>query len=308
MLKAYILLTLTMVFFSGNILIGKTIEDLPPATITFFRCLIAFLILFPISLKELTKNQTLWVKEWKPILFLSLTGIVLFNLFLYSGLQYTTATNVAVLETTTPIFSILLGALVLKERLKLVQYLGIFLSIIGALWVITKGTWSSFSFTQFNLGDFLVMIAIIAWAVYSLLIKQHSHKFPLYGSLTIMLFVALVVLFPFVALEWNDGIFNNLNMKLIGGLLYLGIFPSVVALVFWNKGVAAIGPSRASIFLNFIPVFTIFGAVLFLNETVSFIQLLGGVLVIFGVYLSTKEGLIVPRLFPRKKENKSFES
>jgi drug/metabolite transporter (DMT)-like permease len=278
-----------MIIFSGNILIGKAISDLPPVTITFFRCFIAFLILLPIGLQELKKNRSLLLQEWKPIVSLSLSGIVLFNLFLYASLQFTSSTNVAVIETTTPVFSVILGMLFLKERLNRVQYIGIFLSLIGAIWVITKGSWTIISQLQFNLGDVLVLLAVIAWAVYSLLIKQHSHKFPLYGSLAVMLFLAVVVLLPFAALEWRTGILHLVEPQLIFGLLYLGIFPSVLALIFWNKGVAAIGPSRASIFLNLLPVFTIIGAVLFLGENVSIVQLIGGIVVVVGVYLSTKE-------------------
>jgi drug/metabolite transporter (DMT)-like permease len=278
-----------MIIFSGNILIGKAISDLPPVTITFFRCFIAFLILLPIGLQELKKNRSLLLQEWKPIVSLSLSGIVLFNLFLYASLQFTSSTNVAVIETTTPVFSVILGMLFLKERLNRVQYIGIFLSLIGAIWVITKGSWTIISQLQFNLGDVLVLLAVIAWAVYSLLIKQHSHKFPLYGSLAVMLFLAVVVLLPFAALEWRTGILHLVEPQLIFGLLYLGIFPSVLALIFWNKGVAAIGPSRASIFLNLLPVFTIIGAVLFLGENVSIVQVIGGIVVVVGVYLSTKE-------------------
>lgn len=289
MLRSYLLLTITVILFSGNILIGKAISDLTPVTITFIRCSIAFLILLPFSLRELKKNRSLWIVEWKPLVGLSLSGVVLFNLFLYGSLQYTSSTNVAVIEATTPVFTVILGILFLKERLNGVQYVGIFLSLVGALWVITKGSWTILSQFQFNLGDILVFIAIFAWAVYSLLIKQHNHKFPLYGSLTILLFLAVVVLFPFALYEWNSGVLDLIDLKMTLGLLYLGIFPSVLALIFWNKGVAAIGPSRASVFLNLLPVFTILGAVVFLEETVTFVQLIGGVLVIGGVYLSTKE-------------------
>ncbi|WP_227935286.1 DMT family transporter [Alkalihalobacillus deserti] len=288
MLRSYLFLIITMILFSGNILIGKAINDLPPVTITFLRCCIAFTILFPLGFNELKKNRSLWIKEWKPLVSLSLSGIVLFNFFLYASLQYTSSTNVAVIEASTPIFAIILGMVFLQERLNIVQYVGIFLSLVGALWVITKGSLEVISQFQFNIGDILVLIAVFVWAIYSLLIKQHNHKYPLYGSLAVMLFIALIILFPFAVYEWRKGFDYLFDPKLIVGLLYLGIFPSVIALIFWNKGVAAIGPARASIFLNLIPFFTIIGAVLFLGETVTIIQLLGGIVVIAGVYLSTK--------------------
>ncbi|WP_088105619.1 DMT family transporter [Halalkalibacter urbisdiaboli] len=289
MLRSYLLLSITMILFSGNILVGKAIHDLPPATITFVRCFISFLILLPIGFLELKNNRLIWLKEWKPLLSLSLSGIVMFNFFLYASLQFTTSTNVAVIETTTPVFAVLLGLVFLKERLRGIQLFGILLSLLGAFSVITKGDWLMFSKIQFNIGDILAIIAVMAWAVYSLLIKKHNHKFPLYGSLTIMLSIALIVLFPFAFYEWREGVLHLLEPTLIIGLLYLGIFPSVIALIFWNKGVAEIGPSRASVFLNLLPVFTIIGAVLFLGETVTYGQLIGGVVVIFGVYLTTKK-------------------
>jgi drug/metabolite transporter (DMT)-like permease len=290
MLRSYILLIFAMIFFSGNILIGKVISDLPPVMITFIRCFIAFIVLLPFSFIELKRYRNLWLEEWKPLIFLSATGVVLFNIFLYSSLQFTSSTNVAVIETTTPVFAIILGMVFLKERLNSTQYIGVVLSLVGALWVITKGSWSVVSQLQFNIGDLLVVLAVIAWAVYSLLVKQQMHKFPLYGGVCIMLFIALCVLFPFALIEWQgpDYLTPVIDTKMILGLLYLGIFPSVLALIFWNKGVAAIGPARASVFLNLLPVFTISGAVIFLQETVSVIQLAGAVLVIAGVYLSTK--------------------
>jgi drug/metabolite transporter (DMT)-like permease len=307
MLRSYVLLTFTMIFFSGNILIGKMINDISPVTMTFIRSLIACLILLPFTYGEIRKHRELWLKEWKPLLGLSLTGVVLFNLLLYSSLQFTSSTNVAVIETTTPVFAIILAMVFLKERLNVFQYVGVALSLFGAMWVITKGSWEVMSGLQFNRGDILVVFAVMAWAAYSLLVKQHMHKFPSYAGISIMLIIAVIVLLPFAAYDWNSQISvpDLTNPELLLGLLYLGIFPAVLALIFWNKGVAVIGPSRASIFLNLLPVFTITGAVLFLNEQVTLIQWLGAVLVILGVYLTNKMKTKVSN-FGGKMEEKSI--
>ncbi|ARK29612.1 DMT family transporter [Halalkalibacter krulwichiae] len=288
MIRSYLLLTITIIIFSGNILVGKLLSEVPPVTMTFFRCLIALIILFPVGFRELKNNQTLWLKEWKALLSLSVSGIIVFNVFLYASLQFTSSTNVAVIETSTPVFALLLGMIFLKERLTKIQVSGITLSLVGALWVISKGDWQVIQHFQFNIGDILVLIAVFAWAIYSLLIKQHSY-IPLYGSLVVMLFLSLVILLPFALYEWKAGIPNLLQPQLLAGLLYLGIFPSVIALIFWNIGVATIGPSRASIFLNLLPFFTVIGAVFFLDEPLSLNQLFGGLVILFGVYLTTKE-------------------
>ncbi|MGO4889777.1 DMT family transporter [Anaerobacillus sp. MEB173] len=288
MTRSYLLLIFTVLFYSGNILIGKAINDLPPITITLIRCLIAFIILLPISIREIRVHKQLWRKEWKPLVWLSLTGIVLFNSLLYGSLQFTSSTNVAIIEAITPVFTILLGITLLKERLNRLQWAGILLSIIGAIWVISKGSLQVILQLQFNLGDLIALFAVVSWAVYSILVKQHSYKFPVYGGIAAMLLIAIIFLVPLASVEWSRDLLDLFNLKMIMGLLYLGIFPSILALMFWNRAVADIGPSRASIFLNLLPVFTIIGAVLFLGETVTIVQLLGGVIVIAGVFLSTR--------------------
>ncbi|MBB6454956.1 drug/metabolite transporter (DMT)-like permease [Salirhabdus euzebyi] len=288
MFKSYVLLLITVIIFAGNLLVGRAINDLPAFTITFFRCFIALLIILPFGIKQLKAKRELFKKEWKPLIGMGFTGIILFNLLVYSSLVYTTSTNAAIVETTAPIFTIIIGALFLKERLNKLQYFGMVLSLTGAIWVITKGSWQVITGLQFNIGDIIMLVAMLMWSIYSILVKEHNSKYPAYGGLTIMLSLAVVVLFPFALVEWLRGIESLFTLEKILGLLYLGIFPSIIALMFWNKGVQDIGPSRASIFLNLLPVFTIIGAVLFLGEKVIWAQLFGGFLVITGVILSTR--------------------
>ncbi|MCP8617899.1 DMT family transporter [Salirhabdus salicampi] len=287
MLKSYLLLVVTVIIFSGNLLVGKAINDLPPFTITFFRCFIAFLVILPIAFNQLRAKEELFRREWKAVVGMSFFGITLFNVLVYSSLNFTTSTNAGIVEATTPIFTIILGVIFLKEQIGKIQLTGMFISLVGAIWVITKGSWTIISQLQFNIGDIIMLLAIISWSIFSILIKQHNSKFPVYGSIAAMLFVSLIILLPFTIIEWYFINPKPFQLKFMLGLLYLGIFPSVIALLFWNIGVADIGPSRASIFLNLLPVFTTIGAVLFLGEQVILAQLLGGVLVITGVLLST---------------------
>ncbi|UTR08811.1 DMT family transporter [Evansella sp. LMS18] len=290
-MKPYFLLILTVILFSGNIVVGRAINELPPVTITFFRCLIAFLILLPLGYNSIRRNTKLYKTEWKTLTALGLTGAAFFNLLIYSALQFTSSTNVAIVETAIPAFTILLGILILKEKLASIQWAGVALSLFGAIWVITEGSLSVMGNLQFNQGDIIALGAVFVWSAYSILVKQHMWKFSAYGVVTAMTGIATVALFPLLVIEWFFTGFPPLfNMNLAGGLLYLGIFPSVIALISWNKGVSELGPSKASVFLNFLPVFTMAMAAVFLNETISMHQILGAVLVISGVYLSTRKG------------------
>ncbi|SFL49276.1 DMT family transporter [Salibacterium qingdaonense] len=288
-MKAYLLLLLTAIIFSGNIIVGKVINELPPYTIAFFRTAIAFLVILPLGWKEVRRYKRTFVQEWKAVLGLALTGVAFFNSFIYASLQFTTTTNVAIMEASIPVVTIICSMLFLHERLNKKQWLGVVLSLGGAVWVITEGSWGVIRSLDFNTGDMIMIAAVAAWTIYSILVKIHMMKFPVYGSLVVMLAIANIVLLPIAFLEWNAGGFPDIFQPgRIAGLLYLGIFPSLIALVLWNKGVEEVGPSQASVFLNLLPVFVMAGSLLFLEETVTLVQFLGALVVIGGVFLTTK--------------------
>lgn len=133
-----------------------------------------------------------------------------------------------------------------------------------------------------------MFVAVIVWATYSIYVKQHSSKLPFYGGLFVIVIVGMVCLFPFTLLEWREWLTIRWSLMSVLGLLFLGLCPSVLAFIAWNKAVVDIGPSRASIFFNLIPVFTTLFAMLLLGEKVSWVQVLGGIMVLGGVYLSTR--------------------
>ncbi|MDQ0351975.1 drug/metabolite transporter (DMT)-like permease [Alkalibacillus filiformis] len=287
MVRSYVFLTITVIIFSGNLLVGKAINDLPPITITFFRCLIALLIVIPFAWKQLKWQNHVLFENWKPLFGFALTGIVTFNVLVYLALNYTSAINAGIVEASTPMFAIILGFFILKERLSKRQLFGIVLSFVGAVWVLSNGSINTLLSLQFNPGDLIMLLAILVWAVYSLLVKQHNHKFPIYSSIVAMLSIGIVLLLPLMLVEWYfvGYPFVQTDINLWLGLIYLGVFPSFIALMLWNLAVADIGPSLASVFLNLLPVFTTIGAVLFLNETLLLAHVLGGLLVIVGVLL-----------------------
>ncbi|SER57471.1 EamA domain-containing membrane protein RarD [Gracilibacillus ureilyticus] len=292
-MKAYFLLILTAVFYAGNLIVGKPVTaEIPPVTLSFFRYFIAAIVILPLGYKEWRNNKTLWKKEWKAILSLSVTGLVFFNIFVYLALNYTTSINAGIVEASTPIFTLLLALLLFGEKFNRKQILGVFISLFGVFFVITKGSWEVIMGLQFNSGDLIMLLAMVTWAVYSILIQKHVWKFPTYGVLLVMSVVALIVFLPLMLIEIEGIKQIEWSGAIIGGLFYLGIFPSLIALIAYNKGVQEIGPSRASIFLNLVPVFTMIGAVIFLGEMVTFVQIAGVICVIAGVIVTnrTKNG------------------
>ncbi|WP_343843433.1 DMT family transporter [Salinibacillus aidingensis] len=278
-----------VLMYAGNILTGKAINELPPFTIAFFRLLVAFIVIFPIGYKSAREYTGTFLEYKKPFLVMTLTGITFFNTFIYGSLQFTTASKVSILETVIPVATVILSAIFLKEHLGKVQWLGIVLSFVGALWVVMGGKISTLTGLNWNIGDAIMIGAIFSWAIYSIFVKRYMHQFPAYGALLVMTGISVIVLFPLVMLEWMlTGIPDLAHANLWSGLLYLGIFPSFIALLCYNRAVDQLGASQASIFLNFLPVVTMTGAFLWLGERITFMQAAGALVVITGVILTTQ--------------------
>lgn len=285
----WLLLVFVVIFYAGNILVGSDINSLPPLTIAFFRLLVATIILLPFGIRQIS-DLRLAIQEYKmPFLMMTLTGVTFFNTFIYGALQFTSTTNVAVLEASIPIVTVISSAFLLKEKLTTVQWTGVIVSLLGAIWVVLDGRLFQLATIGWNIGDAIMLGAVTSWAAYSILVKKYMHYFPTYGTILIMSGISALLIFPFVAIEWFAfGVPTLFEMRYLAGLIYLGIFPSVVALVFYNKAVSKLGASQASIFLNFLPVATMIGAYFWLGEMVSMMQILGALAVMGGVLLTIR--------------------
>ncbi|WP_163971888.1 DMT family transporter [Oceanobacillus halotolerans] len=288
---SYILLIFVVIFFAGNILTGKAINELPPFTIAFFRLVVAFIVLFPIGFRKALQYREQFMAYKKPFLIMTLSGITFFNTLIYAALQFTTSTNVSVLETAIPVVTVLLSAIILKEHIQSFQWIGMIISIIGAVWVVIDGNVMQLLAMDWNVGDGIMILAIGCWAIYSVFVKQYMPLFPSYAAMLVMTGISVIVLFPFVMVEWLVvGIPTALGSNAhIGGLIYLGIFPSFIAILMYNHAVQQLGASKASIFLNFLPVVTMIGASVWLGETVTGAKIVGALAVMGGVMLTTHE-------------------
>ncbi|AKG04894.1 EamA family transporter [Salimicrobium jeotgali] len=284
----YFLLIFVVIMFSGNIIIGKAINDLPPYTIAFLRLVVAFIVLLPIGLRSARQYKETFFKYKKPFLIMTLTGITFFNTFIYASLQFTTSTNVSVLETIIPVVTVILSAYILKEKIYKIQWLGVFVSLLGAMWVVMDGNIFQLAAIEWNIGDAIMIGAIATWAIYSIFVKQYMPLFPNYGALLVMSGLSVLVLLPVVILEWIIHGVPAFDAGNMAGILYLGVFPSFLAISMYNLAVDKVGASKSSIFLNLLPVFTMAGAAVWLGEDVTFTQVGGALTVIAGVIVTTQ--------------------
>ena len=284
---AYIACAFVVVFYAGNILVGSALNDLPPITVTFFRLVIAAVVLLPLAWRPAWEHRATFRRHAGPLLVLTLTGVTFFSTFIYGALQFTSATNVSVLEALIPVATAVLAAWLLRERLRLVQWVGVLISFAGALWVVLAGAGDGLG--GWNSGDLIMIGAILSWAVYSVAVRRYMHLFPEFSTVFVMTALSVVVLTPVVGIEWAVvGVPDLGQWSYWPGLAYLGIFPSVIALLLYNRAVAVLGASQAAVFLNFLPVVTMIGAYAFLSETINAAQIIGAALVISGVLLTTR--------------------
>lgn len=299
-MNPYVLLVVATLIWGGNFVIGRAItSSLPPVTLSFLRWCTAFVIFFPFAWPFLRKEWGLLKKQWPIVLFMAVTGIAGFNTLLYIALHYTTSINASLVNSSTPIIIFMLSFIFMGERLSAQQAAGAILSFLGLLFIISKGSLEVLLKFSFNVGDLIVIAAVICWSIYSILIKQFAGRLPAYSTFTVSMVLGILILFPFFVREaltteivWSTGSILT--------ILYTGIFASIVAFMSWNTAVERVGPNKAGIFLNLIPVFAALFAVLFIDETLAWYQAAGGVLVILGVFIST-------RLTKREKQSMKQE-
>lgn len=287
--QAYLLCVFVVLCYAGNILTGKALNDLPPITIAFTRLVIALLILLPLGWRSAWRARRAFVEHGRPLLVMTATGVAFFTTLIYAALQFTSATNVSVLEAAIPAVTAVLSVVALRERLRLLQRIGVAVSLCGAVSVVMDGNILAVGSVDWNEGDGIMVGAVLCWAVYSVTVRRYMGHFPEFGALLVMTALSVLILCPLVVAEWV--VVGRIPLDTgphWWGLLYLGVFPSVVALAFYNRAVATIGASQASAFLNFLPVATMGGAYILLGEEISAAQIVGATLVMAGVFLTLR--------------------
>lgn len=284
-----LLLILATLLWGGNFVIGRAVAgEIPPITLAFLRWVVAFAVFFPIAYQRTRKEWNTLKQNWGAVIMLALTGVASFNTLVYIGLYDTTSINASLMNSSTPIVIYILSFIFLKERLTKYQLAGTMLSLIGVLFIISGGSLQSLLGFSFNKGDLIVLVAVCCWSIYSLLIKKYASRLPGYSTFLVTIAIGALMLLPFTLYELLTTSQTIVwSTTTIGAIFYVGVIASIVAFLSWNTGVVALGVNKAGIYLNFIPLFASIFAVIFLNEKLLLAQLIGGVTIIVGVFISS---------------------
>lgn len=286
-----LLLALAAFFWASNMVVGRAAREVvPPVAFNFWRWALALLLLLPFVGADLLRQRGLIRREWRILGGLALTGIAAFHSVIYLGLSLSPAINGLLLFATSPLFFVLFAWLLAGERIGLGQTLGIVASIAGAALVITKGDLDTLRGFRFAPGDLWLLAGVMLWALYSVLLRRRPAELAPLTLLAAITAFALVLLVPVYALELATGATVRLGVASIASLVYVALFPSLVAYVFWNRGVAEVGPSAAGVTLQLMPVFGALLSVIFLGERLAGHHWLGGALVMTGIFLAWRAG------------------
>jgi drug/metabolite transporter (DMT)-like permease len=256
---------------------------------SFWRWVIALAILLPFGLPGVLRQRAVIRQHWRSILALATFSVGAFNSLLYLAAMTTSAINIALINATIPIMVALLAWLLLGDRTRPLQALGIGLAIIGIITVVARGDLSVLTGLQAQPGDLLMVLAVSSWGLFSVLLRRQAVPLPPLTFLTVQIATGAAVIFPFYLtdLVFISGGFE-LNRSTALPMMYFAIFPGILAYGFWNHGVHRIGPAKAAIFMYLTPVFASVLAGIFLGERLGPPHLIGGGLILAGLLLATR--------------------
>ena len=289
----YFLLILTTLFWSGNFVLSRGMHaDIPPFSLSFWRWAVALLILLSFGIRHLWVQRQIALKHFRFITIQGLLGVAAFNSLIYMAIQTTTAINAVLVNSCIPVLIAVFSWILYREMMSPRQWLGVLVSLCGVLLIITRGEMAHLLAMRFNRGDLLVFAAALFWALYSANLKKYPQELHPFAYLSGIVISGLVRILPFYLMEVYSGKVIILNGAAVVTILYVAIFASILAFIFWNAAVRRIGANKAGPFIHLMPVFSTILAVFFLGETLHMYHLLGILLIFSGILLTT---LLVPK-------------
>ncbi len=286
--NAAIFLTFTMLFWAGNFTLGRWIAGtIPPFTLTALRWTGAAALILALAWRHVVRDWPVVRANAPILLLLGIVGSGSFNALQYLALGYTTATNAGIINSTSPVMIAAVSFLLNGERASPRQVVGIAVSFLGVLVVLTRGDAANLARLAFNVGDLIMLGAMVIWAVYTALLDKRP---PISGFsfVAVSFAIAAAINIPIAIVEQMLGARMVVGPSSLAVVAYTAIFPSVLAYLMFNRGVEIIGPTRAGAFMHLVPLFTAGLAIAFLGEQPAVHHALGLALILSGVWLAAR--------------------
>ena len=287
--RPYLLLTLTMLMWGGNAVASRlAVGEVSPMTFTFLRWTIPVAILGVALREQLLEHRLVLVERWPLILLMGTLGLTVFNALMYVAAHHTSAVNITILQGSMPVL-VLIGALLFYgTRIHGRQIIGMAVTLLGVLLVAVRADFATLMSFSFNIGDVWMLVACCLYAGYTVALRTRP---PVPGLVffAALAGVALLTSVPLMAYEVASGTVTWPTLRGWLIVLYVGLFPSFVSQVLFMRGVELIGPGRAGLFVNLVPIFGALLAVLILGEPFAVYHALGLALVLGGIWLAERK-------------------
>ena len=295
-LSPYLLLVLTTLFWAGNFNVARAISaDVPPMGLSFWRWVVAFIILIPFAYQPMKQHWGLMKKHFGLIFLLALLGVTLFNSLVYLGLQSTTAINGVLMQSVCPILIILLSTLIFGDHSNLKQWAGVLVSLLGVGIILIKADLNMLAQLNFNRGDLWILLAVSSWALYTVLLRKLPDALKGLPLLGYTMLLGVLMIFPFYWLESLNVKAMPITLVSISSIGYVSIFASLLAFLFWNNAASRIGANRTGQFIHLIPAFGLTISTLILGEQLQHYHYLGMLLVGAGLLLANLKSKASPQ-------------
>jgi len=285
--NAYALLAFASLFWSGNHVVGRALAGhLPPLFLSTIRWIVPAILLWALANSHIRKDWPTIRRHRGILLWLGATGGAAFTALQYVGLGYTSALNVSILNSLVPVLIIIAGALIFRDRIAPMQLVGIATSLVGVLTIITRGNIEDLRHLNFNIGDIIIVINMTIFAIYAVYLRLQP-KLHWTSFMFVLAVISTVSTLPLALWEARTASYE-INGLTLAAVLYVSIFPSVLAFAAWNRGVELIGASRSGPFLHLIPLYTAIIASLFLGERLMAFHVIGLAMILGGIWLAAR--------------------
>ena len=288
---AYIFLLLTVTFWAGNFVVGKfaSMYEVPPFSLNFYRWFFAWLILAPFTIPEIIKKKDYIISNYKLFIVLGVTSITIFNSIVYYSLNFTQVISGVLMISTIPVMIMFFSSILKIEKTNIFQVIGVILSFLGVIIIITKANFEILKNLNFNKGDITMVIAMLSWALYSTLLKKQKYEISQLSLLQVVMSFGLIFLIPIYFIEYQLGFRITLEKPFILILSYVVLLPGLASFILWIKGISIIGANRSGVFLHLMPIMSAIMAMIIFNEKFMFYHMLGACFIITGILLSNRK-------------------
>ena len=287
-IRAFLLLSTSAFLFASNHILGRAVEGLvPPIGLSFWRWVVAFLLMLPFTHRELWACRSIVYANWKRIAALTFFLAVMGNTGVYIALNWTTAINGGIVATVQPVVTFALSWIFFRTQATRWQAVGLALAISGVLTVLLRGDLRLLLTLDFNVGDLWMIVSVFGFALYSVLLRNAPKGISSMVLLSLIQFFGIVLLAPFYLWESIYVMPMRADLVTAGSVLWAGVMVGIVAIAVWNQGILYIGANKASAFGYLRTILVALLAILLLGEVLALHHIVAFALVVAGIYLVT---------------------